>query len=98
MFIGKVTGNVVSTIKDKNLIGAKLMTVKQVDVTGLKPYGKPMIAIDSVDAGIGDNVLLLKEGGSARLLLKKNKIPVNLVIVGVIDTVELDGWQEQGNK
>ncbi len=94
MFLGKVIGNVVSTIKDKNLNGAKLMTVKQVDVKNLAPYGKPMIAIDSVEAGIGDNVLLLKEGGSARLLLKKNKIPVNLVIVGVVDNVDLDNWQD----
>jgi len=91
MFIGTVTGNVVSSVKNKNLEGFKLMLVKQTDVYG-EALGKPLVAIDSVDSGIGDRVLVLKEGGSAKLVLKRNKIPVNLVIVGVIDTLDIEKW------
>ena len=93
MILGKVIGNVVSTIKNKTLEGFKLMLVKQTDISG-NPVGKPLVAVDSVDAGEGDLVLILKEGGSAKIVLKRNKMPVNLVIVGVVDTVDLDGWAE----
>jgi len=93
MILGKVIGNVVSTVKNKTLEGFKLMLVKQADLSG-NPIGKPLVAVDSVDAGEGDLVLMLKEGGSAKIVLKRNKMPVNLVIVGVIDTVDLDGWVE----
>ena len=91
MFMGKVLGNVVSSVKNKSLEGLKLMLVKQTDISG-NAIGKPLVAIDSVDAGEGDRVLLLKEGGSAKMILKRNKMPVNLVIAGVIDTVDLYGW------
>lgn len=93
MILGKVIGNVVSTVKNKTLEGFKLMLVKQADLSG-NPFGKPLVAVDSVDAGEGDLVLMLKEGGSAKIVLKRNKMPVNLVIVGVVDTVDLDGWAE----
>ncbi len=93
MFIAKVLGNVVASVKNKKLEGLKLMLVKQTDLNG-EVKGRPMVAIDSVDAGEGDRVLVLKEGGSARLVLKRDKIPVNLVIVGVIDTIDIEGWKE----
>lgn len=91
MILGRVIGNVVSTIKNKSLEGFKLMLVRQADLSG-NPMGKPLVAIDSVDSGTGDLVVMLKEGGSAKMVLKKSKMPVNLVIVGVVDTVDLDGW------
>lgn len=93
MILGKVIGNVVSTIKNKTLEGFKLMLVRQTDLSG-NLIGKPLVAVDSVDAGEGDLVLMLKEGGSAKIVLKRSKMPVNLVIVGVVDTVDLDGWVE----
>jgi len=93
MILGRVIGNVVSTVKNKALEGFKLMLVKQADLSG-NPVGKPLVAVDSVDAGEGDLVLMLKEGGSAKMVLKRSKMPVNLVIVGVIDTIDLDGWAE----
>lgn len=92
MFIAKVLGNVVSSVKSKKLEGLRLMLIKQTDLAG-NLTGKPMVAIDSVDSGEGDRVLVLKEGGSAKLVLKREKLPVNLVIVGVVDTLELDGWK-----
>jgi len=93
MFLGKVLGNVVATIKNKNLDGTKLMLIRQTDVHGTLT-GKPQIAVDTVDAGEGDTVILMKEGGSARKLLKRAGAPVNLVIVGVVDTVDLGGWTQ----
>lgn len=93
MILGKIIGNVVSTVKNKTLEGFKLMLVKQTDLSG-NPIGKPLVAVDSVDAGEGDLVLMLKEGGSAKIVLKRSRMPVNLVIVGVVDTVDLDGWVE----
>ncbi len=92
MFIGKVLGNVVSSVKNKKLEGLKLMLVRQTDVNG-NLTGKPLVAVDSVDSGEGDRVLVLKEGGSAKMVLKRDKLPLNLVIVGVIDTIDLDGWK-----
>lgn len=92
MFIGKVVGNVVSSVKNKKLEGLKLMLVRQTDVNG-NLTGKPLVAVDSVDSGEGDRVLVLKEGGSAKMVLKRDKLPLNLVIVGVIDTIDLDGWK-----
>jgi ethanolamine utilization protein EutN len=91
MFIGKVLGNVVSSVKSKKLEGLKLMLVKQTDIDG-NLTGRPMVAIDSVDSGEGDRVLVLKEGGSAKIVIKRDKLPINLVIVGVVDTVDVDGW------
>ncbi len=92
MFIGKVLGNVVSSVKNKKLEGLKLMLVRQTDING-NLTGKPLVAVDSVDSGEGDSVLVLKEGGSAKMVLKRGTIPLNLVIVGVIDTIDLDGWK-----
>lgn len=93
MFIAKVIGNVVSTIKNPKLEGFKLMLIKQLDIDG-NLIGKPMVAIDSIDSGIGDKVLVLKEGGSAKIVLKRERMPVNLVIVGVIDKIELTNWKK----
>lgn len=92
MFIGKVLGNVVSSVKNKKLEGLKLMLVRQTDLNG-NLIGKPLVAVDSVDSGEGDRVLVLKEGGSAKMILKRDKIPLNLVIVGIVDTIDIDGWK-----
>ncbi len=96
MFIGKVLGNVVSSVKNKKLEGLKLMLVRQTDPNG-NLTGKPLVAVDSVDSGEGDRVVVLKEGGSAKIVLKRDKIPLNLVIVGIIDTIDLHGWKPVEN-
>lgn len=89
MIIAKVVGSVVSTIKNNNLEGKKLMIVQPIGLENEKPQGKEMIAIDIVSAGIDDIVLVNKEGGSARVYLKNKNIPVQAVIVGVVDKVDL---------
>lgn len=95
MIICKVVGEMVSTIKDPSLVGHKLMIVQPMNLNNL-PEGASFIAIDKVDAGPEDLVLVNKEGSSARILLENERIPVQAVIVGVIDGVDIfdDGTGE----
>lgn len=89
MFICRVVGDVVSTIKNEHLRGHKLLIVQPVDLDGVTAKGESMIAVDKVDAGPNDLVLVNREGGSARQLLDNAKIPVQAVIVGVIDDIDI---------
>lgn len=84
MTICKVTGSVVSTHKNEHLTDYKIMIVQPVDLDQ-KPIGSDMLALDEVSAGVGDLVLVMKEGGSARIVFDNKKLPVQAVIVGVID-------------
>jgi ethanolamine utilization protein EutN len=85
--IGRVVGNVVSTHKNAQLEGAKLMLVQPLDLDGA-PKGAPLLAIDGVDAGIGDRVLVIQDGRSAQLVLGKGTAAVDAAIIGVVDAVE----------
>jgi microcompartment protein CcmK/EutM len=89
MLICRVVGDVVSTHKNVHLRGHKLLIVQPVDLDGATPLGTSIIAVDKVDAGDGDLVLVNKEGGSARMLLGDDEIPVQAVIVGVIDGMDV---------
>jgi microcompartment protein CcmK/EutM len=89
MLIARVIGTTVSTVKDEKLTGRKLLVLRQTDERGT-PAGKPYVAIDTVDAGIGDLVLTCS-GSSARQTSMTKDCPVDAVIMGVIDTLEVDG-------
>jgi microcompartment protein CcmK/EutM len=89
MLIAKVIGTTVSTIKDEKLTGRKLLVCQQTDESG-KPFGKPYVAIDSVDAGVGD-LVLTASGSSARQTTITKDRPVDAVIMAVIDSMEVDG-------
>jgi len=82
--IAVVTGEVVSTEKHPEFRGHKLLLVRSLGLDG-RPRGGESVAIDTVDAGIGDRVLVNKEGGCARMVLKNDRIPVQALIVGVVD-------------
>jgi carbon dioxide concentrating mechanism protein CcmL len=84
--MGVVKGQVVSTQKDPNLVGAKLLIVQQVDHDH-KAIGDDEVAVDMFGAGVGEYVLLC-HGSPARALLDNPKAPVDLVVVGIIDTVQ----------
>lgn len=88
MRLGRVTGTVVATIKHEALQGRKLLTVQPEDPHG-QPVGEMVIAIDQVQAGPGDRVLLLEEGNSSRQILNYENAPIRCLIVGIIDHVEL---------
>ena len=86
MIIGKVTGTIYSTINHKYYDGKKLMIVDKLD-GHQNPTGKYLIAIDSVEAGIGDTVLIVDEGNSARQIINDKKAPLRSIIVGIIDDI-----------
>jgi ethanolamine utilization protein EutN len=88
MLICKVVGEIVSTVKNPHLQNYKLLVVQPLNLKG-EPEGASLIAVDKVDAGLEDIVLVNKEGGSARILLEDERVPVQAVVVGVIDGVEV---------
>ena len=90
MLLGRVVGNVVASQKNAKLEGSKLLLVQPVDPDG-SPRGAAVLAIDSVDAGVGDRVLLIQDGRSAQLLLGKGVAAVDAAVVGVVDAVEVAG-------
>jgi microcompartment protein CcmK/EutM len=89
MLIARVIGTTVSTIKDEKLVSRKLLIVRQTDETG-SPIGKPFVAVDTVDAGVGD-LVLTAAGSSARQTAITKDTPVDAVIMAVIDSLEVDG-------
>ncbi|MCK5731996.1 MAG: hypothetical protein KAH13_03195 [Tenericutes bacterium] len=92
MQLAKVVGNLVSTHKKKLLEGKKLLFVQPIDEK-LIPFGDEMLAVDGVGAGIGDIVIILSEGGSARMITKIDGpySPIELVIAGIVDSVQTEG-------
>lgn len=89
MYIGKVIGTVVATIKISHLEGRKLLLVDQLDLNG-QETGYYDIAVDVAQAGPGDTVLVIDEGNGARQILKLDPGAVRAVIVGVVDEVTLE--------
>lgn len=92
MFLAKVIGNVVSTQKDSRFSGMKLLLIQPyISREGaLVSSGSSVVAVDSVGAGAGECVLFT-QGSSARLTDMTKDKPVDAVIVGIVDSVEVDG-------
>ena len=90
MKLAKVKGNIVSTQKDKNLIGHKLLIVHPTDLQGNKIGKKDVVALDTVNAGIGDTVLLVQEGKAVQQILGHKKAPAHSIIVAVVDSIEVN--------
>ena len=88
MRIGRVIGTVVATRKDEKLVGSKLMITQPLDLD-LKPKGEPLIAVDTVGAGIGD-LVLFTTGTASRIAAKKMDAPIDAGIVGIIDKIDID--------
>lgn len=86
MYIGRVVGSVVATIKHEAFQARKLLVVDQLDLAG-EPTGVYDICVDVVQAGVGDRVLVIDEGNGARQILKRAVAPVRAVVVGVVDEV-----------
>ena len=84
MQLCRVTGSIVSTHKNKHIEGYKILIVQPLDLQ-LNPTGNDFLAVDKVNAGINDLVIVMREGGSARKILGNPKNPVQAVIVGVVD-------------
>ena len=84
MHVGRVVGDLVATIKHRELAGQKLLLVQPVTPEG-QATGRVTIAVDSVQAGPGDLVLVADEGNSAAQVLRRSRGVVRTVIVGVVD-------------
>ncbi len=89
MLIARVIGTTVSTIKDEKLVGRKLLICRPADENGVAS-GKPYVAIDTLDAGVGD-LVLTAAGSSARQTAITKDTPVDTVIMGIIDSLHVDG-------
>lgn len=88
MKIGHVTGTVVSTIHLPIITGRRMLLVDILDFAG-EATGDYVIAIDTVDAGAGEKVLILDEGTGARQVLDEPDAPIRAVVVGVVDEVSV---------
>jgi microcompartment protein CcmK/EutM len=89
MLIARVVGSVVSTVKDEKLTGVKFLILREATVEG-EIVGKPIVAVDTVDAGIGD-LVLFASGSSARQTYLTKERPVDAVIMAVIDSINVEG-------
>ena len=87
MLLARIVGTVVATRKDPRLVSNKLLLVRPVDPKG-KAEGSYLVAVDTVDAGVGETVLIVS-GSSARMASGMKDVPVDAAIVGIIDTVDV---------
>jgi len=94
MFVAKVTGSLVATQKVDAMVGHKLLVVEPYRIDdktreSLKTTGRSFVAVDTVGAGEGEYVLIV-QGSSARLTPETKNLPVDTVIIGIVDTVHVD--------
>lgn len=88
MQMGEVIGNVWATRKEEGLEGLKLLIVQPIDSKNA-PIRTQIVAADRIGAGVGDRVLVTS-GGSSRFIMRENPIPIDAVIVGIIDSTEVE--------
>jgi microcompartment protein CcmK/EutM len=89
VLLAQVLGTVVSTRKDQGLMGLKLLLVREVD-SAFQPTGNVVVAADAVGAGT-DEIVLVAQGSSARMTEVSREKPVDAVICGIVDAVEVGG-------
>lgn len=94
MKIAEVIGTVVAPIQHPFYAGRKLLLLRPLDASG-RARGRAQVAVDRAQAGVGDRVLLLEEGSSARDLFDDPVAPVKSTVVGVIDELEIRGGRSR---
>ena len=102
MFLARVEGSVVATKKDASMNGRKLLLLRpqlvdDKDPTKFRPGVNTIVAVDSVGAGIGELVMFC-QGSSARLAPNLKDAPVDAVVIGIVDTVDVLGKQVYSSK
>ena len=102
MFLARVEGSVVATKKDPNMSGRKLLLLRpqlvdEKDPTRFRPGVNTVVAVDSVGAGIGELVMFC-QGSSARLAPGLREAPVDAVVIGIVDVVDVLGKQIYSGK
>lgn len=89
MIIARVIGNVWATRKEENLNGLKLLIVQPIDSNN-RPIRQELVVADRIGAGIDDEVLITS-GGAARYILTGSPLPIDAVVIGIIDSTEVRG-------
>ena len=92
MILGKIVGTVVATRKDERLVSSKVLRVQPIEPDGA-PRGNHLVAVDTVDAGAGETVLVVS-GSSARMADGLKDTPVDAAIVGIVDSIEVSAPQD----
>lgn len=93
MNLSRVTGKVISTRKDPDLEGFKLLVVQQLDVATMDPTSAHLVAVDNVGANEGDTVLVVT-GSSARMAQGLKDKPVDSTIIAIVDAVNIEGREQ----
>jgi ethanolamine utilization protein EutN len=88
MLIGRVIGDVVATQKAPSHEGQKILVVQPLNLDG-SDRGEAVLALDAVDAGLGDRILLSTEGFSAMTAVGRPNSPIDMAVIGVIDAIDL---------
>ena len=92
MTLARVVGTVVSTEKHPHYRGQKILVVQPVDPVSGKARGRSLLAVDGVQAGTGDLVLVVDEGGSARAVIgDESAVTIRTAVCGIVDRVDMDG-------
>ena len=86
MILGRVCGSLYSTINHQFYDNRRLLVIDRLDIRG-NPTGHYLIAVDSVDAGAGETVLVIDEGNSARQVVADNRAPIRSVVIGIVDHI-----------
>lgn len=92
MHLGRIIGTVVATRKDEKLIGSKLMITQPLTFR-MEPKGEPVIAIDTVGAGIGE-IVIYTTGTAGRIAARKLDAPIDTSIIGIVDNIDLPDLTE----
>lgn len=88
MYIAKVIGDVVSSIKYPTLTGQKILIIQPIDPDGTE-YGEPLLAMDQVGSGTGEVVLIVDQGTAARQVLSQEYPTIRTLILGIVDRIDL---------
>ena len=88
MILGRVVGAIVATQKDASHVGSKILRVQPIDPSG-HDVGETLLALDSVDAGVGDRVIVTQDGWSAGWAVRRPGAAVDAAVIGVVDAIEL---------
>jgi ethanolamine utilization protein EutN len=89
MILGRVKGEVVATIKHPAYNNWRMLLLDRIDPNGAESGGY-LVAIDAVDAGVGQTVLVIDEGNSARQVIGNPQAPIRSVIIGIVDEIALE--------
>ncbi|HET9582151.1 MAG TPA: EutN/CcmL family microcompartment protein [Gemmatimonadota bacterium] len=96
MIIARVVGTLTASDKNPELRSTKLLVVQPLDLDG-EPDGDEVIAVDRVDAGVGERVLISREGNAARQVTGRDLIPLQNLVIGVVDRIDrIDGGSPGG--